>query len=78
MSDKAQQLDFTTRDCVRFYLDALGEHKSVAGLHAILIGVCERALISEVLDNTGGNLSKAADILGMSRGTLRKKIKSFK
>lgn len=35
----------------------------------------ERQLLTQVLRHTGGNQLKAAEILGMTRGTLRKKIR---
>ncbi len=43
-------------------------------LHALLIGAVERPLIEVVLDRAGGNQVKAADMLGINRNTLRKKI----
>ena len=35
----------------------------------------ERTLIATVLQNTQGNQSKAAEILGITRGSLRNKIR---
>jgi two-component system nitrogen regulation response regulator GlnG len=43
-------------------------------LHATLIGAVERPLIELVLARTGWNQVKAADMLGINRNTLRKKI----
>jgi two-component system nitrogen regulation response regulator GlnG len=43
-------------------------------LHALLIGAVERPLIEVVLERAGGNQVKAADMLGINRNTLRKKI----
>ncbi len=37
----------------------------------------EEPLFRAVLDYTEGNQSRAADILGMNRGTLRKKLKDY-
>ena len=37
-------------------------------------GAVERALIEETLRPTHGNVSRAADLLGLSRGALRNKI----
>lgn len=47
------------------------------GLHSEWQTLCERKLIAKVLEHTRGNLSQASRILGIDRGTLRKKIKSF-
>jgi|TARA_A200000113_G_scaffold224310_2_gene241900 Fis family transcriptional regulator len=40
----------------------------------MIIRRVEEPLIETILEQTGGNLSKAAKILGLSRITLRKKI----
>ncbi|MBI5855501.1 MAG: hypothetical protein HZB35_09805 [Nitrospirae bacterium] len=47
-------------------------------LHATLIKAVERPLIIRVLRETNGNQIQAAELLGMNRNTLRKKIKEFK
>ena len=38
----------------------------------------DRRFIVEVMDKTDGNLSKAADMLGVHRNTLSRKIKELK
>jgi two-component system nitrogen regulation response regulator GlnG len=43
-------------------------------LHARIIAAVERPLIEFVLAETGGNQLRAAELLGMNRNTLRKKI----
>ena len=43
-------------------------------LHALLLAAVERPLIEVVLERAGGNQVKAADMLGINRNTLRKKI----
>ncbi len=43
-------------------------------LHAVLISAVERPLIEVVLQRAGGNQVKAAEMLGINRNTLRKKI----
>ena len=35
------------------------------------------AVVCEALDRAGGNQSQAAGILGINRGTLRKKLKTY-
>lgn len=46
-------------------------------LHAEAIASTEHKLISQVLKHTGGNQLKASEILGISRVTLRSKLKSL-
>jgi two-component system nitrogen regulation response regulator GlnG len=43
-------------------------------LHPILISAVERPLIASALRETSGNQIKAAELLGLNRNTLRKKI----
>src|SRR2546429_476827 len=46
----------------------------VGELHATLISAAERPLIEIALERSGGNQVKAAEMLGINRNTLRKKI----
>ena len=43
-------------------------------IHAMVLEQVERPLIRFVLEKTRGNQVRAADILGINRNTLRKKI----
>ncbi len=51
---------------------------SARDLHPILIKAVEKPLITLVLRETNGNQVQAADLLGMNRNTLRKKIAEFR
>ncbi len=46
-------------------------------LHDLIIGAVEEPLVQMVLDKTNGNQTQAANILGLNRNTLRKKIKAY-
>jgi len=46
-------------------------------LYDLVIGEVERPLFKAVMDFTQGNQSQAAGILGINRGTLRKKLKTY-
>ena len=48
-----------------------------ANLYSMVISEVEKPLLDMVLKLTNGNQSKAAIILGISRGTLRKKMKQY-
>lgn len=44
-------------------------------LYDVVMREVERPLLVSVLAYVGGNQSRAAEVLGLSRGTLRKKLK---
>ena len=46
-------------------------------LHPMLITAIERPLITRALQETNGNQIQAAELLGLNRNTLRKKIKDL-
>lgn len=50
----------------------------VRGLHDLIVPYMEKPLITLVLEKTNFNQVKAADVLGINRNTLRKKIKDLK
>jgi Fis family transcriptional regulator len=52
-----------------------GSHPS--GLYDLVLREVEEPLFRVVLDYAAGNQSRAADILGINRGTLRKKLRQF-
>jgi two-component system nitrogen regulation response regulator GlnG len=56
-------------ECVR----GLREHAS-ANLYDLMIGLVEKPLLRAVLRETSGNQVRAAQILGINRNTLRKKL----
>jgi len=56
-------------ECVR----GLREHSS-AQLYSLMIGLVEKPLLRAVLRETRGNQVRAAQILGINRNTLRKKL----
>ncbi|MGD9388412.1 MAG: helix-turn-helix domain-containing protein [Gammaproteobacteria bacterium] len=62
------------REALEQYFHTLNGHKPEE-LYDLVIGEVEKPLFRAVLDYTGGNQSQAADILGINRGTLRKKLR---
>ncbi len=63
--------------CVRrtlegYFRDLDGETPS--SVYDMVIHCVEKPLIEVILNHTGGNQTVAADILGLNRNTLRKKI----
>jgi len=58
------------------YFDAL-EGEAPCDLYKMVVGETEQALLQFVLARTGGNQSRAAQLLGLNRGTLRKKLQQY-
>lgn len=59
---------------IRNYFEALGDNMPPSGLYDRILEEVERPLIIRTLHLTKGNQIKAAQILGLNRNTLRKKI----
>ncbi|MGJ7457568.1 DNA-binding transcriptional regulator Fis [Halomonas sp. MA07-2] len=49
----------------------------VTGLFTMVMAEVEAPLLAAVLDHTQGNQTRAAEMLGLNRGTLRKKLKQY-
>lgn len=48
-----------------------------SNLYTMVISEAESALFRYVLEHTDGNQSKAAALLGINRGTLRNKLRTY-
>jgi Fis family transcriptional regulator, factor for inversion stimulation protein len=70
-------LSSLTDECLNSYFENLNGHKP-GDLYQLVIGEVEKPLLRAVLSYTHGNQSEAAEILGINRGTLRKKLKAYK
>jgi two-component system, NtrC family, nitrogen regulation response regulator GlnG len=64
------------RNLARYFADH-GEQLPPSGLHHRILREIERPLISMCLIATKGNQIKAAELLGLNRNTLRKKIREL-
>lgn len=65
---------------VRESLDDYFIHLDGQPPHAIydmVLGCVEKPMLEYVLNKVGGNQSKAADMLGINRNTLRKKMATY-
>ena len=72
--------DKPLRDCVAdsisAYFNALNGHPA-GNLYNMVLAEVEEPLLQAVLKYTNGNQSKASEVLGINRGTLRKKLKTY-
>lgn len=80
-SENHAEPDFSLEDYIKSKLGQFVrgmKNGSARDLHPILIKAVEEPLITLVLRETNGNQMQAADLLGMNRNTLRKKITEFR
>ena len=66
-----------TEQALDSYFASLNGH-APGHLYDLVMREVEEPLFRAVLDYAEGNQSRAADILGINRGTLRKKLKVYK
>jgi Fis family transcriptional regulator len=59
------------------YLEELGGFYA-GDMHRLVIEEVERPLLEQVLAHVAGNQTQAAEILGINRATLRKKLRHYK
>ena len=76
-TEKESPLRKSVHTAVRQYFKDMGNTQP-GDLHQLLLSEVEPPLIQEVLARTGGNQSTAAKILGITRNTLRSKLKRYK
>ncbi len=85
MSDTIEQIDMenqnvplsgTIKSMLEDYFNDLDGHPP-ADLYQMVLQEIEQPLLESVLHYTRGNQSKAAIVLGLNRGTLRKKLKQY-
>lgn len=71
----------TLRDSVhrslRNYFQNL-DGQAVSDVYQMVLTEVEAPLLETVLDYTHGNQTRAAEVLGLNRGTLRKKLKLYR
>ena len=61
---------------VQDYLGAM-EQQTVDDLYELVLTQVERPLLECAMRHTGDNQSRAAELLGVSRGTLRARLKKY-
>ena len=75
MSDKSK-----LQQAVKESLDDYFTHLDGQPPHAIydmVLGCVEKPMLEFILHKVGGNQSKAAEVLGLNRNTLRKKMAQY-
>nr|WP_290702608.1 DNA-binding transcriptional regulator Fis [Halomonas sp. UBA3074] len=71
-----QPLREAVETAMRRYFEHL-DGSQASDLYAMVMAEVEAPLLACVLEHTDGNQTRAADVLGLNRGTLRKKLKQY-
>lgn len=72
----ASSLREAVTTAVRSYLDGLDGQLS-SDVYQMVLAEVEAPLLAEIMDYTRNNQTKASIMLGLNRGTLRKKLKQY-
>lgn len=73
---RKQPIRRSVTSALELYLGDLDGHK-VNDLYHVVLNEVEPALFNVVMHHVDGNQTLAAEMLGISRGTLRKKLKQY-
>ena len=73
---RREPLGSAVRTSLDLYFKNLNGHKT-GNIYQMVMAEVEKPLLESVMGNVKNNQSKAAQILGISRSTLRKKLKQY-
>lgn len=76
-SNEKSSLSATVRASLVQYLNEL-DGNNPGNLYDMVLAQVEQPLLEIVMRHVDGNQSRAAQCLGINRGTLRKKLKTYK
>ena len=71
---RKQPIRRSVQSAIELYLGDLNGHK-INDLYHVVLNEVEPALLDVVMNHVEGNQTQAAELLGINRGTLRKKLK---
>lgn len=73
---EARTLRHSVEQALRGYFAHL-EGAEVTGVYDMVLSEVEAPLLETVMDYVKGNQTRASELLGLNRGTLRKKLKQY-
>lgn len=76
IQEQAQPLKDSVATAMQNYFTQLGD-QAPSDIYEMVLAEVEVPLLNVVMEYCRGNQSKAARVLGISRGTLRKKLKIY-
>ena len=75
-NNKCNGLSETVKESLEKYFEDMDGHDP-CNLYELIITQVEKPLFETVMQNTGGNVSQAALLLGLNRGTLSNRLKKY-
>jgi len=72
-ADRENELSLTVRKMMRQYFKDLDGEKP-SGIYNMVVNCVEKPLLEVVMYHAQGNQTRAAELLGINRNTLRKKL----
>lgn len=76
ITQEISQLSHAVKHSIRRYLYEL-DGMQPNNMYELVLKQIEQPLFEAILEHTKGNQSRAAELLGLNRGTLRKKLRSY-
>ena len=73
---RKQPIRRSVTSAIELYLGDMNGHE-VNDLYHVVLSEVEPAILDVVMQHVDGNQTEAAEMLGVSRGTLRKKLKLY-
>ena len=73
---RKQPIRRSVTSAIELYLEDMNGHE-VNDLYHVVLSEVEPAILDVVMNYVEGNQTEAAEMLGISRGTLRKKLKLY-
>lgn len=75
-SEAGQTLRYCVEQALRNYFEHL-EGADVTDVYNMVLSEVEAPLLETVMHHVKGNQTRASELLGLNRGTLRKKLKQY-
>ncbi len=72
-AERENELSLTVRRMMKQYFKDLDGEKAT-GIYTMVVSCVERPLLEVVMNHAQGNQTRAAELLGINRNTLRKKL----
>ncbi len=73
---RAESIHQCVESALNLYFEDMDGHDP-SDLYELILSQTEKPMLEIVLEQTQGNITRSAEILGINRATLRKKLKKY-